>query len=405
MGEILLTQATQSMNNDGTGIGICSSENLFIKHYLKAAKFVYLKETMDYLRKHGSSHPLIGHVRHATNGDKKDSHYIKEDAHPFVYGNIMGAHNGHFGNYKEVIEEQELDLEKATIDSAAFFCSLAKELENQELNVEALNRTIKEFEGSFTMLIHDTLQPGIIWAAKGSNLLSSYLWEELGLLILATSSQDIKNAICSFIPRYNLYRNKNLSEPKSIIPTTLAARSLYRIEGLNIEKVADLEPCKTSISSYQYSRQTGTGTKPKLDQLRAEALIELGHTLGIENYGELDVTFKAANIEKWWEAAPTKLYNVLLLVEDYLTNVLELKKSNEKLDALTELWTTCKELYKLIVDYDVDAMDCYLGITILIEELESDFHVPYFFNSIETLEGIRDNLINLVSSPVEGNNG
>lgn len=405
MGEMLIEQCGR-INDDGTGIGICTKDNLFIKHWADAPKFVFSKQVKQYLLKYGSLNPLIGHVRNATNGDKKDGHYLLEDAHPFIYGHIMGMHNGHFTNYKEIQKEKKLDLKGATIDSAVFFSSLAENLKGQRFNIDALNKTVGEFEGSFTCLIHDSLQPGTIWAAKGTNMLCYYLWEELNLLILATSPLDIKDGIKNFVPRYNLYRDEDLTLPEKIEPDILETHTLHKIEGLKINKVAGLETMKTPPKYTQYTRRyPPTKTKVKPDQLRAEALIDLEVILCMDDYEELDIIFKSADIESWWEADPEKLYSVVALVDDYLLNILDIKKDTEKLKAITALWKTCKSLYGMLVDCSVDTLDSYIGITMLIQEIEPDFYIPYFFNSQETLEKIKECLIGLVSSPIEGENG
>jgi len=74
LGELLIVQCDR-VNNDGTGIGICDEKNSFVKHWSEASKFVFTKKVSEYVMEHGMGKSLIGHVRNATNGDKKDGHY------------------------------------------------------------------------------------------------------------------------------------------------------------------------------------------------------------------------------------------------------------------------------------------------------------------------------------------
>jgi len=229
-------------------------------------------------------------------------------------------------------------------------------------------------------------------------MLSSYLWEDLGLLILASNGKDIEDSIYNFVLRYNMYKGQDLKVPEEIKPEILETQALYKIEGTSIEKVSDIEDTKSSYTPSTEYHQKGFAYRNITAEKRAKALIDLEILLEIEDYEELDVVFKAADIEEWWSTDPEKLNDIVALVDQYLGDVLKVQLDKTKLKTLTMLWDECKTLYILIKDENLTALDCYIGITLLLKEdkkveaLAKSFEVPYFFNPESRLEKIRNYL-------------
>lgn len=90
---------------------------------------------------------LIGHTRFATVGSK-----IKANAHPFVVGNIVGAHNGGIFNHKEIAEKYK--RKDYDVDSIHLIAHIAE------------GKDCKELEGYGTVTWYDMSDPGAIYLCR-----------------------------------------------------------------------------------------------------------------------------------------------------------------------------------------------------------------------------------------------
>jgi glucosamine 6-phosphate synthetase-like amidotransferase/phosphosugar isomerase protein len=86
---------------------------------------------------------FIGHTRHATMGDLKDVN----NAHPFMIGNTVGAHNGVIKNWEAIVTKYDIDKSLITVDSQVIFHSIDK---NKNMEV------FQHIDGAFAVIFTNT---------------------------------------------------------------------------------------------------------------------------------------------------------------------------------------------------------------------------------------------------------
>jgi glucosamine 6-phosphate synthetase-like amidotransferase/phosphosugar isomerase protein len=115
----------QNRGGDATGI---ASHDKVIKKAVTARKFI---ESLDV----PETTTLIGHTRLGTVGSK----VLDENAHPFKYGDIVGAHNGGISNYYDIGKKYEVSF---NVDSMAAFYLI---------NRNGFEKALPELKGSFAL--------------------------------------------------------------------------------------------------------------------------------------------------------------------------------------------------------------------------------------------------------------
>ena len=131
-----------------------------------------VQELRKQCKEKGAFHCGIGHTRWATHGDVS-----KENAHPHKCGKVTLVHNGIIENYRELIEDYELQgMLSSKTDSEVVAALLAHFYDGDAR--KAIKRTVKKLKGTYALVIMFEDQPGNIYAirnvspivvAKGAN--------------------------------------------------------------------------------------------------------------------------------------------------------------------------------------------------------------------------------------------
>lgn len=96
----------------GHATGVYSDRFGVVKDILSADSFVSY-----YSREFRANNMFFGHTRYGTHGKN-----VIENAHPFIFNNVIGIHNGVISNYQEIAKQYNKTIE---VDSQCIFLAIA----------------------------------------------------------------------------------------------------------------------------------------------------------------------------------------------------------------------------------------------------------------------------------------
>jgi len=140
------------------------------------------------------SNLFIGHTRAATSGTGRT---FAANAHPFLFGKWVGAHNGTLTNTKGLLREYEMDEKTIDIDSKIFPASIDKNENFKVLNhyegAAALLWTNTELKKKGSLFAyHDEYRPLFSGIIKKGNKIGRYI-SSIEASLKAIGCDDIKS--------------------------------------------------------------------------------------------------------------------------------------------------------------------------------------------------------------------
>lgn len=167
--------ASQVRGTDATGIFQVDKQGQLWtkKKAINATEFLEDQQVTHVVRDVYRSPLTVGHVRHATSGDKDDD----LNAHPFVFeredkSRVVGVHNGTLKGWKDKKNSEEIE-----VDSAWAIGMIAQE------GLDAFTH----FDGAFAFIWWDSNEPDYVWIARNDERSLYFYQSEDGKSIMGAS--------------------------------------------------------------------------------------------------------------------------------------------------------------------------------------------------------------------------
>lgn len=190
-----LAVAMQERGDQGTGIaGVFPENTEIIKQAICAEDFVNDKGFNSLLKKNPQI--ILGHTRLATIGDISN-----RNSHPFDYGDIIGCHNGHVANYRDVFEENNIEGE---VDSEAIFFLLNKHKND-------FRKAFSKMYGTFALTWIDLRNPERLYMIIDGNPLFMIRIPEIQTYFWCSTELSLRTAVAPFFT----LKGKELWSPKT----------------------------------------------------------------------------------------------------------------------------------------------------------------------------------------------
>lgn len=175
---------------DSAGMAIADALSGETKVYKCAGRVSDLKNVID--DKKIDSTCGIGHTRWATHGGVCDA-----NAHPHRQGRVTLVHNGIVENYKDLIEEYELEGKlNSETDTEVAAAVLSHYYEKIGDPKQTIVKTVKKLKGTFALVIMFDEYPGTIFSIRNVSPIVATTCEEGSML-----ASDL-TALCQFTNQY-----------------------------------------------------------------------------------------------------------------------------------------------------------------------------------------------------------
>lgn len=160
----------------------------------------------------------IGHTRWATHGGVTNA-----NAHPHKCGNVALIHNGIIENYHELVSSYDLEQDLISETDTEVAAALFNKFYDGEHPLEAIQKAVPLFKGSFAFCIMFKNKPGVIYAVRN-----------VSPMVAATCEDG--SFIASDLTAFIQYSKKYFIVPEYTILTMSSEDiSLQTLDGANVE--------------------------------------------------------------------------------------------------------------------------------------------------------------------------
>ena len=160
----------------------------------------------------------IGHTRWATHGGVTNA-----NAHPHKCGNVALIHNGIIENYHELVSSYDLEKDLISETDTEVAAALFNKFYDGEHPLEAIQKAVPLFKGSFAFCIMFKNKPGVIYAVRN-----------VSPMVAATCEDG--SFIASDLTAFIQYSKKYFIVPEYTILTMSSEDiSLQTLDGANVE--------------------------------------------------------------------------------------------------------------------------------------------------------------------------
>ena len=274
-------------NNDGFGY-VCFSNLLDIVKSQESAQIWWDENLINWKRKTRSVNGIY-HVRNCSQGKDKMG---EEHAHPFITKNLIQIHNGTMNLRFNGPESDKIRplISTKNIDSNNFLKTLEYFVEKDPpLKPKHINQTIKNWAGTFALMLIDKRKPGIVTIAKDDvKVLHSCTFKNgnsnIGLIV-NTEKFELEyaaNLLIDFAALMNIKLTYEIKELQKL------AIWEYEIGSYTIPKnnTAIVLPKIYETVQKQYPIQKLFDLKPKINLTAHASIAQLAFNLGL-SYLEL----------------------------------------------------------------------------------------------------------------------
>lgn len=301
-----ILSSMDSRGGDGCGVAVINQNGEVVRHtrlpMVEASEAYFDREFADTLAQiNDDTRCIIGHTRLATQGSKA----LDVNFHPFVTKNVVGAHNGMFYNWDEIIAHFNLTPE-GDCDSEPVFHLMDLMSGNRPLNVDIINTALKCMEGVYALTLQDLREPDAVWLLAGTNPIFTAYDNDLGVRVWASTADGV----------YDGYDALNRFEAIYGMPITFAkkGRLLPDYTGLKVTTKDIASPeiefrvPATEVYRFWYGLTFGSGeeaddsfakantvtqTQPQGTECKAEVVDDIEFSFDEANY-TLGAKLKAA---------------------------------------------------------------------------------------------------------------